>query len=213
MAKEDEKILVVSSEVVFKNGAWQGFSTDFPEWLTSSILENKRFERRGNVEEDPSFKQIIPYVVFKVGDQLFLMQRRPDHTDERLASKYSIGISGHLREDDLVSENPIEWGKREFWEEVEYDKEPTFSVIGCVYDESDAVGGVHMGIVILAQGSSPNIRIKHEHIEGKLLPLQEVKKFRDLMENWSKFVFDFLVEQAGSESTLSHTHLHTPGVC
>ena len=101
MAKEDERVLVVGRQQVFQGGTWLGINPDASDRVFNLASTQGEFRKRGDVEEDPSIKQIIPYIVFKHGDRYLLMQRIDTHDEQRLANLYSCGIGGHLREQDL----------------------------------------------------------------------------------------------------------------
>src|SRR3954454_9273568 len=58
------------------------------------------FRPRPDAEQDPSWKQVIPYVVLRDGDAIFLMRRTRAGGDERLHDRYSIGIGGHVNPQD-----------------------------------------------------------------------------------------------------------------
>jgi len=70
--KDDEQILVVKSDTIFKDGRWQGLKTDKLDYFVDLIKKNCEFKRRGDMENDPSFKQIIPYILFNYKNQYFL---------------------------------------------------------------------------------------------------------------------------------------------
>lgn len=190
--KHDENILVVKRDVLLQDGAWQGLkAVDFEKYL-KIINEHKEFLPRSIMETDPSYKQIIPYLVFCTEDKFFLMQRKAKATESRLKSKYSLGIGGHIREEDLTSANIIEWAKREFEEEIDYNGNYTFEPIGILNDDSTLVGQVHIGFVFLLQGDSTSIKIKEEMESGTLLSLDECALYYDQMETWTQIVFNFL---------------------
>lgn len=192
--KEDEKILVVAREKLFADGQIDGIKKiDFQSYQ-QLIEENKEFLWRSKVETDPNFKQIIPYLIFNFQDKYFLMQRKSSASEVRLQNKYSFGIGGHIREKDIKGQTIFDWAKREFKEEVEYSGNFEIEPLGLLNDESNFVGQVHIGFVFLLKGDSDQIKIRDEHKEGKLLTLEESKQFYASMENWSKFVFDFLMK-------------------
>jgi len=192
--KEDEKILVVAREKLFADGQIDGIKKIDFESYQKLIEENKEFLWRSKVETDTSVKQIIPYLIFNFQDKYFLMQRKSSASEVRLQNKYSFGIGGHIREKDIKGQTIFDWAKREFKEEVEYSGNFEIQPLGLLNDESDFVGQVHTGFVFLLKGDSDQIKIRDEHKEGKLLTLEESKQFYASMENWSKFVFDFLIK-------------------
>lgn len=193
MNKEDEQVLVIKREEVFPRSSWCGIKPDESDRVVLLASTVGEFRRRSEVENDPSVKQIIPYIVFQYQDKYLLMQRLEDHSEQRLANLYSCGIGGHLREEDLEEgEGILDWAKRELAEEVVYNGNLDFKVLGVLNDDSDAVGEVHLGVIIVAKGDSPQIKVKDEHKSGRLISLSEASKYYDQMENWSRIVFEHL---------------------
>ena len=127
---------------------------------------------RDMAEHDEEFLQIIPYVTFShVDDEgtiRYAFYRRietdPKHAEERLMGKGSIGIGGHVNYEDAVMEdafqdhaqmNPSLLVRRAIQREIDeeiYTNHRTaplgFPVpVGAIYDDRDAVGRVHLGLV------------------------------------------------------------------
>lgn len=190
--KWNEQILVVKRSILFPEGTWQGVkAVNFDAYL-SLIKENKEFVSRGPAETNFEYKQIIPYLIFKFQDQFFLMQRQKKASEQRLASKYSLGIGGHLRQEDLKKDDIFEWAKREFYEEVNYKGTINITPLGILNDDSNDVGKVHLGFVLLLEGDNPNISVKSELASGALLSLNQCKAHYSGMETWTQLVFNFL---------------------
>ena len=192
--KEDEKILVVPRDKILFDGGFNGIKPADFNFYEKIIDKNKLFLWRSQMETDPSFKQVIPYLVFNFEDKIFLMRRKATSNETRLKSKYSLGIGGHIRQEDLESNNIFDWAEREFNEEVVYSGNLKIEPIGLLNDDGNDVGKVHIGFVFLLKGDIDQIKIKSELQEGNLLTLQECQNFYDGMESWSKFVFDYLSE-------------------
>ena len=55
---------------------------------------------RSRAEEDPAFKQIIPYAVFTSGEKILHYVRGAKSGEKRLVSKGSIGVGGHINDHD-----------------------------------------------------------------------------------------------------------------
>lgn len=188
----DENILVVKRSALFKDETWQGLiKVDTLKYL-NIIDKEKEFLPRSIMETDANYKQIIPYLVFNFEDKYFLMQRQSKTSEQRLKNKYSLGIGGHIREEDLSSNNIIDWARREFEEEVDYAGSYSVETLGMLNDDSNAVGEVHIGFVLLLKGNSNNIKVKSELKSGELLTLDECLSYYDSMETWTQIVFDFL---------------------
>jgi len=194
VGKHDEMILVVKRADFFRHESpWAGLKqVDFDAYLTL-INQKKQFLPRSAMEVDPSYKQIIPYLVFSHEEKFFLMQRTDTSTETRLKNKYSLGIGGHIRQEDLTSDSIFSWAEREFHEEVDYKDSFTIKPLGILNDDATAVGQVHVGFVFLVEGATPNIAVKSELKSGQLVTLQECKNYFNSMETWSQIVYEFLL--------------------
>ncbi len=192
--KEDEKILVVKKEKLFPQQIIQGIQEINFDFYQELIEKNKQFLWRSKVESDENYKQIIPYLIFKFQDKLFLMQRRSNASDTRLQNKYSLGIGGHIKEKDITEKTIFDWAKREFEEEINYQGNFEIKPIGLLNDETNFVGQVHTGFVFLLIGDSDKIKIRDEHKSGKLVSLEKCKEIYPNMETWSQIVFDYLTQ-------------------
>jgi predicted NUDIX family phosphoesterase len=216
--KHDEQILVVKREHLFADtAAWHGLKeVDFEQYL-NIINDKKEFLPRSIMETDFNYKQIIPYLVFKHHDTYFLMQRRSDSSEARLRNKLTLGIGGHIRQEDmspyyasysaeatkgLPGNSLFAWALREFHEEVDYAGTLDVKPLGILNDDSDDVGKVHIGFVLLLEGDSSNITIKSELKSGTLVPLSECVAQHASMESWSQFIVDFLQKQRVSDTLI-----------
>lgn len=189
----DELILVVPRDNLFAHtAAWHGLQeVDFDQYL--EIINNtKEFLPRSLMETDPTYKQIIPYLIFTHGGKYFLMQRKSDASESRLRNKLTLGIGGHIRQEDMVKSSLFAWALREFHEEVDYAGTLNVKPLGILNDDSNDVGKVHIGFVLLLEGDSGDISIKSELKSGALLSLDECFAQRECMETWSQFTIDFL---------------------
>jgi predicted NUDIX family phosphoesterase len=188
-----EEILVVKRSILFNDtSAWSGINNQIFDECMQTIQKNSAFMPRSHAETNPAYKQIIPYVIFTVDQKIFVMQRKTTASEQRLAHKYSIGIGGHMRQEDLSSNNIFNWALREFEEEVNYSGAQEMSKIGILNDDTNDVGKVHLGMILLLKGSSDQISIKSEHKSGMLLTLDECKALYSQMESWSQTCIDFI---------------------
>ena len=99
MGKMDEMILVVERAHLFENETltFQGVLTD--QENVKKIM--KKFDaykemRRGDAEENPAYKQPIPYVILKRGNEVFVYKRLKGGGEKRLHEQLSIGVGGHM---------------------------------------------------------------------------------------------------------------------
>ncbi|HYM67927.1 MAG TPA: NUDIX hydrolase [Patescibacteria group bacterium] len=194
MGSGSEQVLCVKREDIFPDGASHGFVSDNLEQLQAVIRERHFFKPRSEVEDDPTFQQIIPYVVFRHGDRYLLTHRLRASSEKRLRRQYSLGVGGHINPQDLEAGDPILDGlKREWREEVAYEGAFEATLIGLLNDDSSPVSKVHLGVVFLVDGDSPDISIREtDKLAGELLTLDEMRIFYLGMESWSQMVYDRL---------------------
>lgn len=195
VGKNKEEVLTIVRKILYPNGAHYGLRRLKQEALKKvleTISEHAQFLPRYLVEEDPEIKQIIPYLVFRYRQKVFLMQRLSSHTDRRLADQFSLGVGGHIRKEEFSGKDIFAWARREFEEEVSCHGDFTIAPMGLLNDDTAPVHAVHAGLVLQLVGASPNIKVKGEHKSGWLATLKECEKFYDRMENWSQIVFESL---------------------
>ena len=96
MASE-EQVLVIETKLLESIGTFHGLQFDVERYL-DVIFENgrPRFIPRGEAENDPSFKQIIPYVIMSCEGKYLNYVRGKRAGEKRLVGNLSIGIGGHI---------------------------------------------------------------------------------------------------------------------
>jgi predicted NUDIX family phosphoesterase len=194
-----EQVLVVRREDMFPDGAWHGFVSEDLDRHQRVIRDRHFFKPRAEVENDPSFQQIIPYVVFRHGDRYFLTHRLRASSEKRLRKQYSLGVGGHINPGDLEGGDPILDGLRREWsEEVIYAGRFEARMLGLLNEDSSPVSKVHLGVVFLVDGDTPDITIREtDKLAGELMTLEEMRMYYLAMESWSQIVYDRLVAQTG----------------
>jgi predicted NUDIX family phosphoesterase len=192
----DEHILVVKRTTLLPEPAWHGLKqVNFDEHL-ALINTHKEFLPRSIMETDPSYKQIIPYLIFEHNNRYFLMQRQAKASETRLQNKFTLGIGGHIRQEDMTDGATLfDWARREFHEEVAYSGALAIEPVGLLNDDSNAVGQVHIGFVLLLRGNSDNISVKSELKSGFLATIDECQAHEPLLESWSQVVLAWLAKQ------------------
>lgn len=156
-----------------------------------------RFADRSRVEDDPSLKQIIPYMIVRWNDRVFLMRRLRAQSEQRLWDKYSIGIGGHLNQEDAGScfSDVLRAGmERELHEELAVSTEYETQLVGCINDDSNDVGRVHFGIVF--QVSVPTNRVEvleKSKMTGEFVSIADLPEARPMMESWSRVLLDYFL--------------------
>ena len=157
----------------------------------AALREQGMFRPRPEAEDDPSWKQVIPYVVLRDGQAIFLMRRTRAGGDVRLHDRYSIGIGGHVNPEDADVHGGL---VREWREEIEADFVPAFEPLGVLNDDDNAVGAVHLGLVYAAAADGRPVAIRErDKLEGQFATWAEVAAVADKLETWSALLFEFLV--------------------
>lgn len=197
LAYDDESILVVKREHLFSlhYPAWQGIEQSSINRYVDIIATHQEYQPRSSMELDANYKQIIPYMIFTYADRYFMMQRTAITSEQRLKNKYSLGIGGHVRQQDVIGNDLMVWAQREFYEEIAYNGSMKVTPLGVLNDDSNEVGRVHLGLVLLLEGDSADIAVKSELKSGQLLTLSECKAYYDHLESWSTYVVDMLVQE------------------
>src|SRR5579863_2870034 len=102
MDKSAERVLVVPTTVFHEIGVFQGFQREVERYLPRLLdPTHLSFRLRSEAETDPSFKQLIPYVVLRCGKLLFHYTRGQGGTEARLRALRSIGVGGHISAEDV----------------------------------------------------------------------------------------------------------------
>ena len=197
-----EHVLVVPTSLFHSVGHFQGFCAEAARYLGPLLGSGQvSYRPRGDMEQDPSFKQLIPYVVFQYVDadgelHVFQYTRGQGQGEERLHAKLSIGIGGHISSGDAAQdqENPYAEGmQRELAEEVRIDTAYDESCVGLINDDETEVGQVHLGVVHLLKVAEPRVTANEDEIlDAGFRPVPELSQSRDRMESWSRICFDAL---------------------
>jgi predicted NUDIX family phosphoesterase len=158
------------------------------------VRADGRYLDRPAAEEDPAFKQLIPYVVVRDGARVFLMERTAAGGDARLHGRASIGVGGHLNPVD-DGEDPLTDGLRREWsEELVADWEPEFRLVGLLNDDSNPVGSVHLGVVFEVDAAGRPVEVRErDKLDGRFVTVGEVRAAWERMETWSRLVADHLL--------------------
>ena len=185
-----ELVYVVPRVAIMGSGGWHGLRTTDLTASVEAIERAGRFEPRDEMEQDPSFKQVIPYLVLRDGPRYFLMRRTRAGGDERLHDRWSIGVGGHLNPGD----GGLDAGLRREWsEEVEADFVPSFRLLGLLNDDSTDVGRVHLGAVYEADAAGRPVAIREtDKLTGRFAAPDEVAAVAPDLETWSRLVFEHL---------------------
>ena len=199
MAMTDENVLVFPRALFEKLGVFQGFNADVNRYLPALLeASNNHFMPRAQAETNPDFKQIIPYVVITDGKSVLHYVRGKKAGEQRLVAKGSIGIGGHVNDEDHTlfafgAQAFKEAVQREVCEEVSIQGTFEARPVGLINDDSTEVGRVHFGVVHLLMCATDKVK-KNEQVITQLefIPLEELQQKREHMETWSQLCLDNL---------------------
>jgi predicted NUDIX family phosphoesterase len=184
----EEQVLVVARDRLPDAAGWYGLRTVGLTACIDLIAREGRYAPRDAMEHDPSFKQVIPYIVLRDGERYFLMRRTRAGVDQRLHDRWSIGVGGHL--------NPGDQGLlggllREWHEELEADFEPAFEPVALLNDDTTDVGAVHLGVVFVSDALGRPVAVRErDKLHGSFASADEVAAVVGDLETWSRLVFE-----------------------
>ncbi len=159
------------------------------------------FRKRDELEENPSFKQIIPYAVISHNNSYFLFKRTSGQTEKRLQDLYSLGVGGHMNP--VRSMKPpeqylIDELKRELFEEVTFSNGCSIESIefkGFINDETIPVSRVHLGLFYNIRVSDRNLEVSEtDKLTGAWVEKSGLADFYEEMETWTKIIFDCFIK-------------------
>jgi predicted NUDIX family phosphoesterase len=195
--KTVEHVLVVPTLLFHEIGYFQGFCAEVDRYL-KTLLDpaHTSYRPRPEMEQDPSYKQLIPYCIFQFEDKVFHYRRGKGQGEARLHSKRSIGIGGHISAEDDLATNAYEEGmRREIAEEVFLESGVRVECIGLINDDQTEVGQVHLGVVHRFRLDSPKVRPREESImeTGFAAPNDLAGQLSEF-ETWSQICLEFLLK-------------------
>ncbi|GIW86853.1 MAG: phosphoesterase [Isosphaeraceae bacterium] len=198
-----ERVLVVPAVRLDELGRFQGFSRESERYLAELLAEGVgAFRPRSEVEDDPTLKQMIPYVAFRCRDRLFCYTRGGGQGETRLHRLRSLGVGGHVAEEDASGGATLaafeEALRRELSEEVEVRSPGRLRRVGLINDDATAVGRVHLGVAYVYELESPQVRPREDGLaDAGFVPLGTVIALRDEFESWSQIFLDGFLAAGG----------------
>ena len=196
-----EKVLVIPRSLFDALGSFQGLKMDSSEvqhYVAQFLApSNHSFVARAEAEEDPTLKQIIPYIVITAGDRILHYRRGSGSGETRLLKKRSLGIGGHMNDEDGagVHFDAAAYQRallRELEEELHLPSSFELGQIkplALLNDDSNPVGAVHLGIVYQCALLSDEVTAKEEAIaELGFMTHEELQERSEEFESWSQIV-------------------------
>src|SRR5437773_5079951 len=193
----EERVLCFERKLLEELGVFQGLSLAIEKYLpvvTSS--SNTLYLNRSDAEQDKRYKQLIPYVLIICHGKILRYRRGRGGQETRLHGLYSVGIGGHIAEEDheLFSSGLgyQEGMRRELMEEVAIE-EVKEAAVAVINDDSTEVGYVHFGVVHLMHAANETMAGRRSSIVGpEFVPITEAVKDLAGYESWSRFCLEHL---------------------
>jgi predicted NUDIX family phosphoesterase len=198
----EELVLTFPRRLLDEIGAFQGLRTDIAPYIPRILeAQNTRYIPRSLAEDDPSFKQVIPYVLVRRGPTLLHYVRGKGSGEKRLVAMGSIGVGGHINHrDETLFGGGLDFYeeavRRELREELLIDADLTTRIVALINDDSTPVGRVHFGVVHVCDLGDEHVSRGEPCITGlRFLTLAELRERRERLETWSQFCLDFVVAE------------------
>lgn len=209
---QEEQILVVERKIFQAVGTFHGLNFDVERYLDKLFTAGvPRFMPRSQAENDPAYKQLIPYVIMTCDGRYLTYVRGKRAGETRLVGNRSIGIGGHVNPADDAAplfrsdfrETYRTAVEREVAEEVCVETGHTDHVVALLNDDSNEVGQVHLGIVHCWTLDAPNVTRREQMItQMEFLSIDELQALRDTMETWSQLCLDGLEEMRRTRASI-----------
>ncbi len=194
-----ENVLVVRRVLFDQLGNFHGLNFAPEKYLTALLSRgNNFFFPRAQAENDPAYKQIIPYVLLAFQDRVLYYVRGKKAGEQRLVAKGSIGIGGHMNESD---ESLFAWDEqayragveREVNEEIKIGTQFEDRIVALLNDDTTEVGRVHLGIVHIFRLEEQKVEKREAMITNlAFLTRAELIARRESLETWSQICLDSL---------------------
>ncbi|MCU5746080.1 NUDIX domain-containing protein [Staphylococcus sp. SQ8-PEA] len=202
MSKYDEMINVVPRKIVFKNeeNQFDGFlSKDTIQGSEiMDALKSYEIKRRGDMEDDPKYKQLVSYCLLENYEgQLLVYKRLSGGGESRLHGQGSIGVGGHMNE--VVGAEDINEvlrtnAQRELEEEVglDFQKTQNLEYLGFINDDTNEVGQVHLGVVFSIKVDRADVEVQEtDTLSIDWVNREEIKDLSQF-ETWSSLILEAL---------------------
>jgi len=193
----EERVLCFERKLLDELGVFQGLSLDVEKYLPVVTSPSRLvYLNRSDAELDKRYKQLIPYVLLICNGRILRYRRGRGGQETRLHGLYSVGIGGHISEEDHgLFSNDLGYRdgmRRELKEEVAID-EGKEAAVAVINDDSTEVGCVHFGVVHVMHVPNETIVGRRSGIVGpEFIPITEAVKDPSGYESWSRFCLEHL---------------------
>jgi predicted NUDIX family phosphoesterase len=193
----EERVLCFQRKLLEELCVFQCLSLEIAKYLpVVTSASNILYLNRSEAEQDKRYKQLIPYVLVICKDRILRYRRGRGGQETRLHGLYSVGVGGHISEEDsgFFSKGPgyHEGMRRELMEEVAIE-EMNEAAVAVINDDSTEVGCVHFGVVHVLLAANEKIVGRRSGIVGpEFIPIPEAVNDPSGYESWSRFCLEHL---------------------
>src|SRR5580658_6835942 len=97
----EERVLCFERNLFEKLGVFQGLTLDVDKYLpVVTATANVLYLNRSAAELDRRYKQLIPYALILCKDRILRYRRGKGGGETRLHGLFSVGVGGHISEED-----------------------------------------------------------------------------------------------------------------
>jgi len=189
--------------MAIKNEALSGFKLNvlhnFTAAVTQLIGNNHEYLEREPLETDPTWRQIIPYILVKSPKGYCLMQRCKGQGEARLLGKHYIGAGGHVEQGHSVYYTAL----KECTEELGLPL-TTLELTGFMLTDGSPVDDVHVCVF----GRAETLYTDFMSPEGLLhnarwATVTELLQHTPAMEKWSQFIVEHLFQAERQQARMA----------
>jgi predicted NUDIX family phosphoesterase len=161
------------------------------------LVQHGLFRKRSELENDPSFKQIIPYGMISAEGSFLLFTRKSGQTEKRLLNQRHLGVGGHMNpgpEGEHSEQYLLSELKRELFEEVKLENGcfiESIEFIGFINDDSMPVSRVHLGLLYVIRVSNQSVMINEtDKMTAVWMDKTALHDHYEEMETWTRIAVD-----------------------
>jgi predicted NUDIX family phosphoesterase len=191
----EERVLCFERKLLEELGVFQGLNWEVEKYLpVVTSISNMKYLNRTEAEQDKHHKQLIPYVLIISNDRILRYRRGKGGQETRLHGLYSVGIGGHISEEDhslFSGDRGYQDGmRRELMEEVAIG-EAKEAAVAVINDDSTDVGYVHFGVVHIMHVDNENVAGRRSGIASpEFIPIADAVKESSGYESWSRLCLE-----------------------
>lgn len=179
--------------------------------VLNRIVQQGLFRKRNELEEDPSFKQLIPYAIISYQEpehtgarqrqSFYMFKRTSGQTEKRLHNKLHLGVGGHMKPGSSTKLNeqyPENELRRELFEEVNLLDGCVIEgieFIGFINDDTLPVSRVHIGLLYDIHLSNKQVVVNEtDKMTAEWIDQPDLAEYYEEMETWTKIAIDSYIQ-------------------